>query len=108
MIVRIWHGYTTKQNANLYEKLLKEEVFVGISDKEVKGYREIQLLRRELENEVEFTTIMWFDDLNSVKEFAGEDYEEAYVPANARKILSRFDTRSTHCELRHDQKYNFL
>lgn len=106
MIIRIWHGYTTKQNAVLYEKLLKEEVFVGIQNKEVKGYKEIQLLRRELENEVEFTTIMWFNDLDSVREFAGEDYEKAYVPEQARKILSRFDEKSIHCELRQNLKYD--
>ena len=33
MIARIWHGYTTKQNANAYEDLLKEEIFKGIADK---------------------------------------------------------------------------
>lgn len=106
MIVRIWHGYTTQQNAAIYEDLLKKDVFVGIQNKAVNGYKEIQLLRRELENEVEFTTVMWFNDLDSVKEFAGEDYEQAYVPENARKLLSRFDERAIHCELRQDLKYD--
>jgi len=60
MIARIWHGYTTKANADKYENLLKEEVFVGIEQKNVKGYKGIRLLRRELEDETEFTTIMQF------------------------------------------------
>ena len=29
MISRIWHGYTTTENAEAYESLLKDEIFVG-------------------------------------------------------------------------------
>ncbi|MEP6846465.1 MAG: hypothetical protein ABI861_10695 [Panacibacter sp.] len=56
---------------------MKEEVFVGIQRKNVKGYKGIQLLRRDLETEVEFTTIMWFDNIDSVMQFAADDYEVA-------------------------------
>ncbi len=106
MITRIWHGYTTPANAEIYENLLKQEVFIGIKNKNVKGYRGIQLLRRELENEVEFTSITWFDKIESVKQFAGENYETAYVPEKAREVLSRFDDKSIHCELRHELLYD--
>jgi len=43
---------------------------------------------------------MWFDSLDAVRAFAGEDHETAYVPAAARALLSRFDVRSTHYEVR--------
>jgi hypothetical protein len=49
---------------------------------------------------VEFITIMWFEDLDSVRTFAGEDYEAAVVPPKARAVLSRFDERSQHYEIR--------
>ena len=107
MISRIWHGYTSKHNADIYENLLKEEIFPGIEQKNVKGYKGIQLLRRDLETEVEFTTIMWFDNIESVKQFAGDDYETAYVPAKAREVLARFDAKSIHCELRHNLQNDF-
>ena len=94
MISRIWHGYTTLENADTYETLLKDEVIVGIKDREILGFREIQVFRRELENEVEFVTVMWFDSIDAVRAFAGEDYEAAYVPEKARAVLSRFDARS--------------
>ncbi|MHA1442477.1 MAG: antibiotic biosynthesis monooxygenase [Candidatus Heimdallarchaeota archaeon] len=100
MISRIWHGYTTHENADAYESLLKEEIFIGIEKKEIAGYQGINLLRRELEDEVEFITIMWFDSLDSVRAFAGEDYEIAVVPPNARKLLKRFDARSQHYEVK--------
>lgn len=57
MISRIWHGYTTRDNADTYESLLQKEIFVGIADKNIEGYRGIQLLRREVSTETEFITI---------------------------------------------------
>ena len=105
MIARIWHGYTTKENADKYENLLKEEIFVGIEQKNVKGYKGIRLLRRELEDETEFTTIMQFESIEDVKQFAGEDYETAYVPAKARLILKRFDPKSVHCQIIYELNY---
>ena len=66
MISRIWHGYTTPENADAYEALLKEEVFVGILNRNISGYKGIQLLRRQISDETEFITIMWFDSLDSV------------------------------------------
>jgi heme-degrading monooxygenase HmoA len=102
MISRIWHGWTTQSNADVYEGLLREEIFVGIKGRNIEGFRSIQLLRRELGEEVEFITIMQFDSLDSVKLFAGEDYEAAVVPPKARAVLSRFDQRSQHYEVRID------
>lgn len=98
MIVRIWHGWTTPGNADAYENLLQEEIFTTIEDEQIPGYQGIQLLRRELQGEVEFVTIMWFDNLEAVRAFAGEDYEAAVVPPKARALLSRFDERSQHYE----------
>jgi heme-degrading monooxygenase HmoA len=99
MISRIWHGWTTPENADQYEALLKEEIFVGIQDRHMAGFKNIQLLRRQVGDEVEFVTIMFFESLAAVREFAGEDYEVAVVPEKARRILSRFDQRSQHYEV---------
>lgn len=100
MIIRIWHGWTTPSNADIYENLLKEEIFVGIQNRRIPGFQGIQLLRRELKEEVEFVTIMKFESLEAVREFAGEDYEVAVVPPKARAVLARFDERSQHYEIR--------
>jgi hypothetical protein len=73
-------------------------------NRQIAGYRGIQLFRRSLEDEVEFVTIMWFDTIEAVRTFAGEDYEVAVVPPMARLLLSRFDHRSQHYEVRADVK----
>jgi heme-degrading monooxygenase HmoA len=104
MIARIWHGWTTPQNADKYEALLKEEIFVGIQNRLIRGFKGIQLLRREVNDAVEFITIMKFESLDAVREFAGEDYEAAVVPQKARAVLSRFDQRSQQYEIRAEEK----
>ena len=96
MISRIWHGWTVPANADAYEALLKSEIFTGIQNRNISGYRGIHLLRRDLGDEVEFITIMWFDSLEAVRVFAGEDHEVAVVPPKARALLARFDARSQH------------
>lgn len=60
MIARIWHGYATREHAAAYEYLLKYKIFKGIENKKIDGYKGIQLLKREVNEEIEFTTIMWF------------------------------------------------
>ena len=101
MISRLWHGWTTRKNADAYEKLLRNEVLPGIH--RVRGFKGAHLLRRDVQNdvqnEVEFVTITLFDSLEALREFAGEDYEVAVVPPPARKLLSRFDARSAHYEM---------
>ena len=104
VISRIWHGYTTEANADDYESLLKREIFVGIGNRKIRGYKGIQLLRRNVKEGVEFITIMLFDSIDAVKEFAGDDYEQCVVPQSARAILSRFDERSQHYDVKADLK----
>jgi heme-degrading monooxygenase HmoA len=96
MITRLWHGWTSKENAGAYEELLRTKVLPAIH--RVQGYEGAYLLRRELEDEVEFVTLTMFESMEAVRAFAGEDYEVAVVPPEARALLSRFDQTSIHYE----------
>jgi heme-degrading monooxygenase HmoA len=97
VIARVWHGWTRPENAHAYEELLREEIFPGI--RRIEGFRGADLLRADGEGEVEFVTVTLFDSLGAVRAFAGEDYEAAVVPPEARRLLERFDERSRHYEL---------
>jgi heme-degrading monooxygenase HmoA len=96
MISRIWHGWTKKADADTYESMLREEVLPGIH--RVKGYRGAYLLRRDDGNEVEFCTITQFDDMDSVRGFAGDDYTKAVIASAAGKFLTHYTERSVHYE----------
>lgn len=104
-IKRIWHGWTTPENADTYQNLLHTEVFPGIEAKKIPGYRSIELLRRDLDDEVEFVTIMTFDSLKNVIDFQGEDYERCYVPDAAQRVLKRWDQVSAHFDTIERREY---
>jgi len=104
-IKRVWHGWTLPEKAEAYENLLHQEIFPGIEAKNISGYRGIELLRRDRGAEVEFITIMTFDALEDVIDFQGEDYERAYVPEAARKVLHRWDQVSAHYDVVETRTY---
>jgi antibiotic biosynthesis monooxygenase (ABM) superfamily enzyme len=103
MICRLWHGWTTPENANAYEAVVRGTVIPGIEAMRIPGFRHIDLLRRDAGDEVEFVTAMWFDGIDSVKAFVGDDYEVSHVPEPAQAVLKRFDHRSTHYEVLEDR-----
>ena len=104
-IKRIWHGWTSPENAGRYETLLRDEVFPGIEAKNIPGYRGIELLRLDHDDEVEFVTIMTFDSIQNVIDFQGQDYRRCYVPDTAQKVLKRWDEVSDHYEVREVRVY---
>jgi heme-degrading monooxygenase HmoA len=95
----MWRGWTTRANADAYESVVRGEVIPGIEAMHIAGFRHIDLMRRELDDEVEFVTLMWFDDVESIKAFVGEDYEVSHVPPAARAVLARHDERSSHYQV---------
>ena len=95
-ICRYWRGWTTPQNADAYQETIMNIIIPGIESREIKGFKRIDLMRRDAGDEVEFSTIMWFDSLESITEFVGEDYEIAHVPAEAKAVLKRWDKRCIH------------
>jgi len=97
-ITRIWHGWTSKDNADKFQKTLTEEAIPNIESNKPKGCLGIQVLRRETGEEVEFTTIMFFNSLSAIKEFAGEDYDAAHIDPKIKHLLLRYDTRVAHHE----------
>jgi len=97
-VKRIWHGWTSPENANIYQDLLHQEIFPGIEAKEMAGYCCVELFRRDHGDEVEFITIMTFDSLEDVINLQGKDYEKSYVPESAQKVLKRWDKTASHFE----------
>ncbi|MEO6581445.1 MAG: hypothetical protein ABIN68_01390 [Sphingomicrobium sp.] len=98
-ICRVWRGWTTPDMADDYERIVRGEVIPRIEAKATAGFKHIDLMRRDLGGEAEFQTLMWFDDLASIKAFMGEDFAISHVPAAAQAVLSRFDDRAAHYEV---------
>lgn len=99
MICRLWRGWTTRDNADAYERIVRGEVIPGIEARKIAGFRHIDLMKREVGNEVEFQTLMWFDSLDAIKAFMGDDYSVSHVPEAARAVLERFESHAAHYEV---------
>ncbi|MDU8886675.1 antibiotic biosynthesis monooxygenase [Yeosuana sp. MJ-SS3] len=99
-IIRTWKGWTTIENAPVYENMLINEVFPAVKGKGVIGLEKVSISTKEKKNEVEFFLVLQFDCLDSVKTFAGEDYKTAYIPENAKRVLLRYDPTAQHYKLK--------
>ena len=64
-----------------------------------RGYLGYHLLRSAGGDEVEFVTMLWFESLDSVKGFAGENYAKPVISDKAKGLLSRYDKRVSHYAL---------
>ena len=105
MICRLWRGWTSPENADTYQRIVHSEVIPAIEARKIPGFRHIDLMKRDFGDEIEFQTLMWFDSLEAIKEFMGEDYTVSHVPPEARAVLNSFDDRAAHYEIidRRDQ-----
>jgi antibiotic biosynthesis monooxygenase (ABM) superfamily enzyme len=95
----MWHGWTTPANAGKYEAVVREQVIPDIEARRIPGFLHIDLLRYDQEDQVVFVTLMWFDDLSSVRGFMGEDYTRSHVPSAARAVLLRYDEHARHFQV---------
>ena len=95
MIARIWHGRTKPADANVYENMLRNEIFPSIAARNISGYHGAELFIREDGNEVEFVTLLRFDSMEGVKEFAGVDETRPVIYPGVEQLLTRME-RSQH------------
>lgn len=101
MIKRVWRGWTSVDNADQYQRLLDTTIVPGITARRIAGHRGTEILRERdgSGSEVQFMTIMTFDDWDAVREFAGGDGLASVVPAQAQALLARFDEHSAHFDV---------
>jgi hypothetical protein len=98
MIARLWRGWTSMENADAYERLLRERVLPDLQ--QIDGYRGGYILRNDGNNEVEFVVMNLFDSLEAVRAFAGPDYTVPVFEPEARQLLSKVESLARHYEVK--------
>ena len=96
MIARIWHGRTRSENADDYLDFLLAEGTREYLDCE--GNRSVRVWRKRDHESCEFWTVTEWKDADSVKSFAGDDYEKAKYYPRDNDMLLEFEGKATHCE----------
>jgi len=97
-IIRTWKGWTTIENANIYEDLLINKIFPAVQKKGVKGLEKVSISIQNKKEEVEFLLILQFDYIDAVKILAGANYETAYIPEEAQQVLLRYEKTAQYYE----------
>ena len=97
-IVRVWKGYGTQAGVDRYYRdHFPNSVLPHL--RSVDGFVDARVLTRAGRGETEVVVATVWDSLDSVKAFAGEDFERAVVEPAVHELLSRFDDRVTHFTL---------
>jgi heme-degrading monooxygenase HmoA len=94
LIARIWKGAVRKSDGDIYADYMRK---TGIAEyASTPGNRGVWMLRRDIDGNTEFLMFTVWDSLDSVKAFAGQDYETAvFYPEDDRFLVER-DVLSTH------------
>jgi heme-degrading monooxygenase HmoA len=98
MIARVWRGWTKTENADAYEKLLREVVYPGLQ--RIDGYHGGYIFRQDSKDESEFVTVNLFESLDAVKAFAGTEYDTPVFEPEARRLLSKVEPIARHYEVK--------
>lgn len=100
-IIRVWYGIARRENAEQYAGHVQNDIFPLFAV--MKGNLGAKVLRREVEDGVEFLVMTTWESLEAIKEFAGDDLEKAVVAETARPFFLRYDERVAHfrvaCEM---------
>lgn len=100
MIARTWRGETIPANADRYLRFLTERIFPSL--KSISGHKGAYVLKRDTAGIVEFQVLTFWDSMEAIRKFAGENPEAAVVESEARTLLTDFDQHVRHFEVAHD------
>ena len=97
MIARLWHGVTPKSKADEYVEFLNK---TGVKDyRATEGNLGVHVLRRMEGEQAHFLIVTFWDSVDAIKKFAGEDYEKArYYPEDSEYLLE-FEEKVAHYEV---------
>ena len=97
MIARMWHGKVPTEKAVAYHNFLK---ISGLSDyQSTPGNQGVFLFKNEKDGVTHFYTLTFWKDVDSIKQFAGNDYEMARYYPEDRDFLLEFEPQVTHFEV---------
>ena len=96
MITRIWHGRTLAVHANVYRQYV---IDTGIPDyTATPGNLGAQIWQRQEGDITHIWTVSWWDTMESIKVFAGEEVEKARYYEEDKKYLLEFEPQVIHCD----------
>jgi heme-degrading monooxygenase HmoA len=97
MIARHWRGITKREFADAYVEHLHAETFPQLV--QLPGFHDASILRRDVEQGVEFLVVTVWKSLDAIRSFAGNDPQSAVVPMKVQQMMIEYDRRARHYEV---------
>ena len=97
MVARYWSARTTHEHALQYSAHLERHVLPAL--RALAGYAGAKLLQRTTGTGVEVVVVTWWESLDAIRAFAGDDLETAVVADAAAALLTDFDRRVRHYDV---------
>lgn len=97
MIVRLWRCFITHENVPLYVEHFQQSVLPEL--KQINGFVEGTILQRAMDVDVEITVLTYWESMDAVHNFAGEQADTAVVAPAAQSLVRAYDTLVTHYEV---------
>lgn len=97
MIARMWRGSALPEKADDYVKHLEVSVLPEL--REIDGFQGIQLMRKDSSETVEFIVLTFWESMNAIRKFAGEDADVAVVAPAAPPFFREYDQKVKHFEV---------
>ena len=97
MIARHWRGVAKREFADAYVEHLHSETFPQLV--QLPGFHDASLLRRDVEQGVEFLVVTVWKSLDAIRSFAGKDTQSAVVPLKVQQMMIEYDRRARHYEV---------
>lgn len=99
MTERHWSAIAKTEDAENYIDHLKKETFVNL--KRIDGFINAKILTRTNQVGVNFLVITEWENVNAIKQFAGENFEIAVVPDKVKAMMLAYDQTVQHYEVRY-------
>jgi heme-degrading monooxygenase HmoA len=97
MISRHWTGLAKRERADEYILHLQNETFNQIAT--IEGFISGRILKREVEEGIEFLIITEWKTLDAIEQFAGANFDTAVVPKLVQDMMIKYDHKVRHYEV---------
>ena len=97
MIVRLWHGCVPTPKASAYRKFLNERAIPDY--RSVAGNISVHILQRREGDITHFITMTFWENMEAIRGFAGDEVEVAKYYPEDKDFLLDFEPMVTHYEV---------
>jgi heme-degrading monooxygenase HmoA len=97
MIERHWKGIAKRGREQEYIDHLQNDTFPKL--RSIKGFISASILKRDMDQGLEFLVVTKWENIGSIRQFAGSRIDVAVVPKLVQDIMQTYEDKVSHYEV---------